>query len=60
MDHATQVDVIERWLQMHRSGATQLADDVLEIDTSVYTSADWFAREQQALFREGAVVACRS
>ncbi len=58
MDHATQVDVIERWLQMHRAGATQLADDVMHIDTSVYTSPAWFAREQQALFRDGAVVAC--
>jgi phenylpropionate dioxygenase-like ring-hydroxylating dioxygenase large terminal subunit len=58
MDHATQVDVIERWLQMHRAGATQLADDVMHVDTSVYTSPAWFAREQQALFRDGAVVAC--
>lgn len=58
MDHATQVDVITRWLAMHRAGATQLAPDVLELDTSVYTSPEWFAAERRALFLERPSVAC--
>ena len=58
MDHATQVDVIERWLAMYRDNTTQLVDEVLEVETLVYTSSDWFARERAALFLEGPVVAC--
>ena len=58
MDHATQVDIIERWLEMHRKNATQLVDDVLVLETSVYTAPLWFAREREVLFRAGPVVAC--
>jgi phenylpropionate dioxygenase-like ring-hydroxylating dioxygenase large terminal subunit len=60
MDHATQVDVISRWLAMHRSGGTQLAPDVLELDTAVYTDPAWFGREREALFLGRATVACCS
>jgi phenylpropionate dioxygenase-like ring-hydroxylating dioxygenase large terminal subunit len=60
VEHTTQVEVIERWLAMHRNGTTQLADDVMELDTSVYTSHEWFAAERVALFQERAVVACLS
>ena len=60
MDHATQVDVITRWLAMHRSGGTQLAPDVLELDTAVYTDPVWFGREREALFGARATVACCS
>lgn len=60
VDHATQVDVIGRWLEMHAHGTTQLADDVMRIDTAVYRSQAWFEREQRVLFREGPVVACLS
>lgn len=58
MDHATQVDIIARWLEMHSHATTQLADDVMRVDTGVYRSSEWFDREQRALFREGVVVAC--
>jgi phenylpropionate dioxygenase-like ring-hydroxylating dioxygenase large terminal subunit len=58
MQHAEQVDVIARWLDLHANGTTQLADDVAHLDTAIYRSDEWFAREQQVLFREGVVVAC--
>jgi phenylpropionate dioxygenase-like ring-hydroxylating dioxygenase large terminal subunit len=58
VDHSQQVDVIGRWLEMHARGTTQLADDVARVDTAEYRSPDWFAREQQVLFRDGVVVAC--
>lgn len=58
MDHATQVDVVTRWLAMHRANTTQLADDVLELDPAVYTDPAWWARERDVLFRDGVVVAC--
>ena len=58
MDHATQVDVIERWLAMHDNATTQLSAASERLDTAVYRSAEWFAREQVALFRRGVVVAC--
>jgi phenylpropionate dioxygenase-like ring-hydroxylating dioxygenase large terminal subunit len=60
MDRSVQLDVIDRWLAMYHAGVTQLADDVYEVDTDVYRSPEWFAREQRALFREGVVVACLS
>ena len=60
MDHATQVDVIERWLAMHAAGTTQLAADVLRVDTDVYLSPEWFEREREVLFRRGVSVACLS
>jgi phenylpropionate dioxygenase-like ring-hydroxylating dioxygenase large terminal subunit len=58
VDHATQVDIIARWLEMHAHATTQLADEVMRVDTAVYRSPEWFEREQQALFRDGVVVAC--
>ena len=58
MDHATQVDLIARWLEMHRNNTTQLVDDVLVLETCVYTAPRWFAREREVLFRAGPVVAC--
>ena len=60
MDHATQVGIIERWLDLHRQGTTQLADDVLTLDPAVYTDPDWFAAERRTLFRARATVACLS
>jgi phenylpropionate dioxygenase-like ring-hydroxylating dioxygenase large terminal subunit len=58
VDHATQVDIIARWLELHAHGATQLVDDVMAVDTSVYRSPEWFRLEQDALFRDAPVVAC--
>jgi phenylpropionate dioxygenase-like ring-hydroxylating dioxygenase large terminal subunit len=58
MDHATQVDVISRWLEMYRNGTTQLAADVLEVDPSIYTSPEWFSRERTRVFQRGPVIAC--
>ena len=58
MDHVTQVGLIARWLDLYAESATQLVDDVLTLDTSVYTSHEWFVREQAVLFRSGVVVAC--
>jgi phenylpropionate dioxygenase-like ring-hydroxylating dioxygenase large terminal subunit len=60
MDHATQVDVIERWLAMYRSGSTQLAPGVVELDPTIYTDPAWFARERQRLFRDRPVLVCLS
>jgi phenylpropionate dioxygenase-like ring-hydroxylating dioxygenase large terminal subunit len=60
MQHSMQVELIERWLSMYHAGATQLADDVYEVDTAVYRSPEWFAREQRALFRNGVVLGCLS
>ena len=58
MDHASQIEVIARWLDLHDRGETQLVDDVMPVDVSFYLSDAWFAREHHALFREGVVVAC--
>jgi phenylpropionate dioxygenase-like ring-hydroxylating dioxygenase large terminal subunit len=58
MDHATQVDVAARWLAMHREATTQLADDVLVLDPTIYTSPEWFAAERRGLFLDAPVVAC--
>jgi phenylpropionate dioxygenase-like ring-hydroxylating dioxygenase large terminal subunit len=60
VDQTTQIDVIARWLEMHAQGTTQLADDVLRVDTSIYRSDEWFERERRALFRQGVTVACLS
>jgi phenylpropionate dioxygenase-like ring-hydroxylating dioxygenase large terminal subunit len=60
VDHATQVDVIGRWLEMHAQGTTQLAADVLAVDPDFYRSTEWFEREREALFRRGVSVACLS
>lgn len=58
MDHATEVTIARRWLDLDRAGTTTLAASTFELDPSVYTSPDRFAREQQRLFRDGVVVAC--
>jgi phenylpropionate dioxygenase-like ring-hydroxylating dioxygenase large terminal subunit len=60
VDHAAQVEVIARWLDMHARGTSQLADDVAHLDPDFYRSPEWFGREQQALFRRGVSVACLS
>lgn len=60
MDHATQVEVVERWLAMYRAGGTQMAPDVARIDPSIYTSPEWFDAEQRTAFRARPVVACLS
>jgi phenylpropionate dioxygenase-like ring-hydroxylating dioxygenase large terminal subunit len=58
LDPIAQTEVIARWLDMYRRGTTQLADDVVRVDTSVYRSTEWWEREQDALFRQGVIVAC--
>jgi phenylpropionate dioxygenase-like ring-hydroxylating dioxygenase large terminal subunit len=60
VDHATQVEVIARWLAMHAQGTTQLAPEVMAVDPDFYRSTDWWQQEQAALFRRGVSVACLS
>jgi phenylpropionate dioxygenase-like ring-hydroxylating dioxygenase large terminal subunit len=58
MEHATEVTIARRWLDLHHAGTTTLADSVLELDPAVYTSPARFAREQKRFFRTGVVLAC--
>ena len=55
-----QREIVRRLLALHDQKSTELAPEPLRNPAHDYTSAEQFAREQQLLFRERAVVVCLS
>jgi phenylpropionate dioxygenase-like ring-hydroxylating dioxygenase large terminal subunit len=60
MDHATQIDLVGRVIEMNAQRTTTLAPAPLPIPSTNYTSAEHHARECAQVFRGRPVFACLS